>query len=105
LPDLPTILRQRGFTVREVIAYRTIPEVRGDVARVRALLASHEPVVVMFHSPSAVEGMLGVIEAPLLARASIQVSGRATMRAVRDAVGVDADVSLIEEEVADVAHR
>ena len=106
MPDLPADLRERGFTVREVTAYRTIAEAQGDVAHVRALLA--EPrggVAVIFHSPSAVAGMLGAIEAPLVARASIHVTGRSTMRAVRDALGVDADVSLIEEEATHVAHR
>jgi uroporphyrinogen-III synthase len=106
LPDLPEILRQRGFTVREVVAYRTVAEAQGAVATVRALLTSSPgPVVVMFYSPSAVAGMLGAIEAPLLARAAIHVVGGTTMRAVRDALGVDADVSLIEEEATHVAHR
>jgi uroporphyrinogen III methyltransferase/synthase len=107
LSDLPELLRERGFTVREVVAYHTVAEAHGDVAAVRALLTSSpEAVVVMFYSPSAVAGMLGAIEAPLLARAAIRVVGRATMRAVRDALGVDADVSLIEEEeAAHVAHR
>lgn len=106
LRDLPALLRERGFTVREVVAYRTIAEARGDVAGVRALLASPRgSVAVMFHSPSAVAGMLGAIEAPLVARASIHVSGRATLRAVRDELGVDADVSLMDEEAAHVAHR
>jgi uroporphyrinogen-III synthase len=106
LPDLPRVLRERGFTVREVVAYRTIAEAQGDVARIRAMLASPRgSVAVLFHSPSAVAGMLGAVEAPLVARASIHVTGRSTMRAVRDALGIDADVSLIEEEVTDVAHR
>jgi uroporphyrinogen-III synthase len=106
LPDLPAILRRRGFTVREIVAYRTIPEAHGDVARVRALLAdAGAHVAVLFHSPSAVAGMLGAIEAPLVARASIHVIGRSTMRAVRDALGVDAAVSLFEEEVTHAAHR
>jgi len=106
LPDLPRVLRERGFTVREVVAYRTIAEAQGDIARVRALLA--EPrggVAVLFHSPSAVAGMLGAIEAALVARASIHVLGPATLRAARDALGVDADVELMEEEAARVAHR
>jgi uroporphyrinogen-III synthase len=106
LTDLPAILRERGFEVREVVAYRTIPEAQGDVARVRELLASSRiRVGVLFHSPSAVAGMLGAIEAPLVARASIYVVGRATMRAVRDALGVDADVSLTEEEGSYATHR
>jgi uroporphyrinogen-III synthase len=105
LPDLAAILRDRGFDVSEAVAYRTIPEAQGDVARVRALLASAAPVAVLFSSPSAVAGLLGAIEAPLVARASIRVVGPATLRAVRDALGPDADVSLIEEEAAYVAHR
>lgn len=105
LPDLPRILRDRGFEVREVVAYRTVAEACGDVAGVRALLGSSGPVAVMFHSPSAVAGMLGAIDAQLVARAAIHVVGRTTLRAVRDALGVDADVSLIEEGAALVAHR
>jgi uroporphyrinogen-III synthase len=106
LPDLPRVLRERGFAVREVVAYRTVVEVRGDIAHVRALLA--EPrggVAVLFHSPSAVEGMLGAIEARLVARASIHVFGRTTLRAARGALGAGADISLMEEETAHVAHR
>lgn len=105
LPDLPAGVRERGLALREVVAYRTIAEAQGDVARVRELLSSQGPVSVMFHSPSAVEGMLGAVEPLLLARASIHVLGRSTLRAVRDALGVEVDVSLMEEEGARVAHR
>lgn len=105
LADLPRVLRERGFTVREVVAYRTVAEVRGDVARVHALLASHEPVAVLFHSPSAVEGLLGAVDAALIARASIHVFGRTTLRVARDALGAAADISLMEKETAPVAHR
>jgi len=62
-------------------------------------------VAIVFHSPSADTGMLRVIDASLVARASIHVSGRATLRAGQDALGTGADVSLIEEEAAHVAHR
>ncbi len=106
LPDLPGILRERGFIVREVVAYRTIPEAQGDVSRVRDLLADPRgDVAVLFHSPSAVVGMLGAIEAALVARASIHVIGHSTMRTVREALGPSATVSLFEEEVTHVAHR
>src|ERR1700687_4858329 len=106
LPDLPAVLRERGFTVREVVAYRTTAQAQGDVVAVRALLASPRgSVAVLFHSPSAVAGMLGAIEAPLIARASIHVVGRATLRAARVAIGAGADLSLMEEEAAHVAHR
>ncbi|HEV8670643.1 MAG TPA: uroporphyrinogen-III synthase [Candidatus Limnocylindria bacterium] len=105
LSDLPRILRARRFAVREVVAYRTVAEARGDIDRVRGLLAARERPVVVFHSPSALAGMLAAIDAALVTRASIQVGGRATLRAVHDALGLDADVSLIREEAADVAHR
>ena len=93
LSDLPRVLHQRGFTVREVVAYRTVADARGDVAAMQALLASREPVAILFHSPSAVAGMLAVIEAPLVARAAIRVFGHSTLRAVRDALGAAADIS------------
>jgi len=105
LPDLARILRARGVAVREVVAYRTVAEARGDIDRVRALLAARERPVVMFHSPSAVAGMLAAIDVALVRRASIQVGGRATLRAVHDALGLDADVALIAVEAAHVAHR
>ena len=95
--ELPEILAERGFTVREIVAYRTIAEATGDVARVRELLTGNAPVAVIFHSPSAVEGFVGAIEPHLLARANVMVRGRTTLRAVRDRIGPDADVQLIED--------
>lgn len=105
LPDLPTILRERGLSVREVVAYHTFIGPRGDVAGLRTLLAGDRPVAVMFHSPSAVAGLLEAVDPMLLARASILVAGRSTLRAVRDRLGLGARVSLMEEEAAHVAHR
>jgi uroporphyrinogen-III synthase len=106
LPDLPLVLRGRGFTVREAVAYRTIAEAQGDVAAVRTLLASPRgTVAVLFHSPSAVAGMVGAIEAPLIARAAVHCIGGATLRAARAAIGPDADLSLMEGEAAHVIYR
>jgi uroporphyrinogen-III synthase len=105
LPDLPALLRERNASVREVVAYRTVVGARGDIPHVRALLHTNEPVAVVFHSPSAVEGMVGAIEASLVARAAIHVAGRATLRAARAALGAAADISPIDEEVAHVSHR
>jgi len=111
LPDLPAQLRERGASVREVVAYRTVVGARGDVAHVRALLDANEPVAVVFHSPSAVAGMVGAIDASLVARAAIHVVGRTTLRAARAAFGAAADILpiedilAIEEEVAHVSHR
>lgn len=106
LPDLPRILRGRGFAVREVVAYRTVAGAHGDIEGVRALLAAPERrVAVMFHSPSAVEGLLAAIEPGLVARAAIFVTGQTTLQAVRGRVGVEADISLIDQEATHVAHR
>jgi uroporphyrinogen-III synthase len=105
LPDLPAQLRERGASVREVVAYRTVVDARGDVAHVRTLLDGSEPVAVVFHSPSAVEGMVRAIEASLVARAAIHVVGQTTLRAAAAAFGAAAEISLIEEEVAHVTHR
>ena len=106
LPDLPAILRTRGFVVREVAAYRTIPGAWGDVVRVRALLESSDPhVAVIFHSPSAIEGLLTAIGPRLVARAAIYVAGQTTLRAARERLGVEERISLFEEEPADVTHR
>ena len=105
LPDLPALLRDRGAGVREVVAYRTVVGAHGDVAQVRALLDANGPVAVVFHSPSAVEGMVGAIDASLVARAAIQVAGQTTLRAARAALGPAADISLTREEVAHVSHR
>jgi uroporphyrinogen III methyltransferase/synthase len=102
LGDLPRILRERGFTVREVVSYRTVAGAYGAVGRVRSLLASERRAAVVFHSPSAVEGFLLAVEPSLLARAAIFVSGEATARAIREHVGVP--VSQLEE-VGHVAHR
>jgi uroporphyrinogen-III synthase len=102
LDDLPRILRERGFAVREVVAYRTVVGAHGDVGRVRSLLASERRTAVIFHSPSAVEGFLLAVEPSLLARAAIVVSGDATGRAVRERL--DLPVSQLEE-VGHVAYR
>lgn len=106
LPDLPAILRERGFRVREVVAYRTLAAASGDVDGVRGLLeTSGHSVALLFHSPSAIEGMLGVIDASLIARASVFVAGHSTERAVRARLGPSVNVAFIEEEVAGVARR
>jgi hypothetical protein len=49
--------------------------------------------------------MLDAIAPALVARAAIRVAGDATLRAAREALGADADVSLIEEEDVHVNHR
>ena len=106
LPDLPRILRDRGFVVRQVVAYRTVVGARGDVALVRSVLSgSAERVAVVFHSPSAVEGMIAALDARLVARATVFVRGASTLRIARERLGRSARISLLPEEVVSVAHR
>ena len=72
LPDAPRILRERGFAVTEVVAYRTRIGVTGDVASVRRALASdQERVAIYVESPSALEGLRAAIEPELLERGVI----------------------------------
>lgn len=72
LPDAPRILRERGFAVTEVVAYRTRVGATGDIASVRAALASDDARVAFYiESPSALEGLRAAIEPDLLARGVI----------------------------------
>jgi len=72
LPDAPRILRERGFAVSEVVAYRTRIGATGDVALVRhALSSDSERVAIYVESPSALEGLRAAIEPELLERGVI----------------------------------
>ncbi|OLC52344.1 MAG: hypothetical protein AUH85_17315 [Chloroflexi bacterium 13_1_40CM_4_68_4] len=83
LPDLPEILRSRGFEVREVVAYRTLARAEGDVAPVRSALADAScDVRVIVASPSAVEAFAAAA-GELAGRATFRVSGSATEAFVR----------------------
>ena len=104
MTDLPEILRERGFAVREVVAYRTQPGASGDIQRARAALASGERVAIFCYAPSAVDGLAGAIDAEALERATFFVSGPATRHAVRERIGDVARITSIEE-VTHVAHR
>jgi uroporphyrinogen-III synthase len=83
LPDLPEVLRARGFEVREVVAYRTLARAEGDLAPVRSVLADPRCEVHVFvGSPSAVEAFaIGV--ADLSSHATFHVPGTATEEFVR----------------------
>src|SRR5439155_8813853 len=56
--ELPAILRERGARVREEVAYRTVVGMTGEIGSVRDVLASGVLPVVVFASPSAVEGFV-----------------------------------------------
>jgi uroporphyrinogen-III synthase len=103
LPDLPAILRARGFEVSDVVAYRTIARAEGDVAPVRAALADRaREVSVVVASPSAVEAFVDAA-GELAARATFHVMGSATEAFVRMRVP-QARVERDEEDF-DVSYR
>jgi uroporphyrinogen-III synthase len=103
LPDLPAILRARGFEVSEVVAYRTLARAEGNIAPVRAALADRAcEVSVVVASPSAVEAFVDAA-GELAERATFHVMGAATEAFVRRRVP-QARVER-DEEVFDVAHR
>lgn len=104
LPDAPRILRERGFHVREVVAYRTRTGAEGDVAGVRAALTSGARVQIHISSPSALAGLLDAIEPELVATADIVVSGPTTLAAVHARLPMAASVRTRDEEVSHVAH-
>ncbi len=106
LADAPRILRERGFEVREVVAYRTVVGANGDVASVRDVLSSvPERVTIFISSPSALEGLLAAVDVALVAHATLAVSGTTTLAAVRKRLGPSVSILRRDEEVVHVAHR
>ncbi len=105
LSDLPRILRQRGFEVREIVAYRTVPGAEGDVGSARrALGEAGARVDIYLSSPSALDGLIEAVDAALVARATFVVTGAVTRAAVREHLGPHARIVPMEEEAHHVAH-
>lgn len=105
LPDLPEILRERGFAVREVVAYRTVVGTTGDVGPARDALESGGAVAIFFWSPGAIDGLLRSIPRSLVGAADVFVGGEATRAAARERLGPAARIATIDEEVTRVTHR
>ncbi|OLC55672.1 MAG: hypothetical protein AUH85_08630 [Chloroflexi bacterium 13_1_40CM_4_68_4] len=108
LADLPAILRERGARVKEVVAYRTVAEALGDVATVR----SRAPrAVVVFASPSAVDGFAAAVPEPpgavvaigptTAARARMRFGGHVVVAARPDTMALADAVDRAALEVAD----
>lgn len=106
LPDLPMLLRARGFAVSEAVAYRTIPGVTGDAREVRAALAGDPAsVVIALASPSALDALIAALGADLVGRATLLAGGPTTQRFARERLGPDARIEITVEVPAHVAHR
>ena len=92
--ELPAILRGRGARVREQIAYRTVVGMNGEIDSVRGAIASERrrPVVV-FASPSAVDGFARELGSGALARARCVAIGPTTARRISEHSGSPATVA------------
>ena len=82
--DLPAILRSRGALVREEVAYRTFVEMTGEVDFVRDAVASGVRPVVVFASPSAVEGFVKGIGVSALGHVRPVATGPTTARRIAE---------------------
>jgi len=102
--ELPAALRGRGARVRDVVAYRTISEVNGDIEAARASIANGAAVVVA--SPSALAALHGALGEATLRAATFVAIGPTTARAVREIAGVEplvaagADARAIADAIA-----
>jgi len=88
--ELPTILRGRGARVREQIAYRTVVGMNGEIDPVRGVIASGARPVVVFASPSAVEGFVREIGGRSLVHTRPVAIGPTTARRIAELTGIAA---------------
>jgi hydroxymethylbilane synthase len=82
--ELPSILRGRGARVREEIAYRTVVGMSGEIGPVRDAIASGMRPVVVFASPSAVEGFVRKMSVRFLGHVRPVAMGPTTARSIAD---------------------
>jgi uroporphyrinogen III methyltransferase/synthase len=77
--DLPDILRRRGATVEEVVAYRTVEAPTGSADSLRVALADPDLRAGVFASGSALRGFIGLGGTPQLP--AVTIGARTTARA------------------------
>ncbi len=99
LPDLAAILRERGFEVCEVTAYHTVVGASGDAGAVRTALEGAGDVRIYLWSPSAIDGLVSVVDPALVARATLVVIGPSTEAAARERFGPAARIETFRQEV------
>jgi uroporphyrinogen-III synthase len=95
-PELPRILREAGVEVVEAVAYRTLPMDTPDPA-LAARLSGVDWVVLA--SPSALEGLLGLVSREALAGVKLASIGGRTSAAIR-AAGLAVATEAAEPTVA-----
>ena len=86
--ELPSILRNRGAQVREQIAYRTVVGMSGEIEPVRDTIASDRRPVVVFASPSAVEGFVREIGVRSLEHTRPVAIGPTTAQRIAELTGI-----------------
>lgn len=82
--ELPAILRSRGARVREAVAYRTVVAMSGEVGSARDAIAGGGRPIVVFASPSAVEGFVREMGVRSLAAARLVAIGPTTARRITE---------------------
>jgi hydroxymethylbilane synthase len=91
--ELPAILRARGARVREAIAYRTVVAVSGEIDFARDAIAAGDKTVVVFASPSAVDGFAGELGNVSLRGARVVAIGPTTARRIAELTDSAAEVA------------
>jgi uroporphyrinogen-III synthase len=84
-PAIVAELAARGARVREIVAYRVVPEANGDVEGARRAAVAGATIVVA--SPAAVEGLVAAIGLAALGCARVLAIGETTARAVSRITG------------------
>src|SRR5439155_7834587 len=82
--ELPAILRERGARVREEVAYRTVVAMTGEIGSVRDAIATGMRPVVVFASPSAVEGFVEKIVVRSIGQVRPAAIGPTTARRIAE---------------------
>ena len=91
--ELPQVLRRRGARVDEAVAYRTIIAMSGEIDLVREAVASDSRPVIVFASPSAVDGFARELGSRALVGARCVAIGPTTARRVSELTATPATVA------------
>ncbi len=88
---LPSILREHGAHVDEVVVYETTAPATSDTERISRLIREREIDVLTFFSPSSLTNFLAIIPANELHRSVIAAIGNTTANAIQTA-GLQAQI-------------
>ncbi|MBI4427927.1 MAG: uroporphyrinogen-III synthase [Ignavibacteriales bacterium] len=83
--EIPSILREHGATVDEVVVYETRPPSQTEREEMKDVFSREEVDIVVFFSPSSINNFLSVVAKKSLNSVRIAVIGRTTAEAARKA--------------------